>query len=192
MFLSSIKKIDALLRDIKKTTSHLIGKQAFSLLDEGRELFATFCELGCAANQQHITNLKSINNNNNPAAEFVNPTAQLIADNQDWFLLFLTKYPDTISIDDVSFVNATDLKVRSGVQFMFELYKDVEVTDPGSKYNYKSVANKRIRLAEIFDYLKEPLADLDAQIKLSQDNWFNIKNEEIPANMPTTHRWWRL
>ena len=184
MLLSSLNKIDCSLRVIKATTLRLIGQQAFSQVNEGRELFASFCDLGCAAEQQNIKSLKPISN------ELVKTTAQLLADNQDWLLLFLTEYPDTIPIEEYSFVTVADLKVRSGLEFMLELYKDIEVVDPGSKYNHNSIQNRKVLLGEVFSYLKEPLADLDAQIKLSQKHWFNIKKEEIPACMPTTHRWW--
>lgn len=182
MYIQEIK--DSLL-NIKKDPDNI----GLDHIWPGQDLFALFCKFGC----YHASH----NSAPDPNDENIKSIAQLVADIQDWLLLFLNLYSDVIDLQDEYMLTLLfNLETRSGVQFLFDLFKDVRVIYPGG--SYYGVANHiapgtEVELGKIFQDLLDKLdnfEEFDFVLKIAMDLVDNKDAIVIPEHMPPTHIWW--
>lgn len=178
--MSILERIQDSLFKIKEN----VNNNDLDPIGPGRELFALFCELGCS----HGSGKLVIDSEN----KLIRSTAQLVADIQDWLLIFLNQYPDTVEFDEYDYLSIWDLETRSGIQFLFDLFKDIKVIHPGSKCKiaFHVAPGTETKLSSIFDDLTESVDDIDSSIKASKIAAHDIKQVEIPEHMPLSHHWW--
>lgn len=161
------------LKTIKKNSVWLLEETY--LFENGICLFQKFCKAGCQATRDHINQFNEYNSSD--IQTLASQAAQLIADNKYWILVFLCEYTDTIIIDPQYFEIEDQLTVRSGIQFMFDLFCGIEISS-GIYTN----------IDEIFDYLKPQIIDsIDENNKLATQVDYYL---EIPFGIPVTHHWW--
>ena len=171
-----------LVESIRKVITNLIliknkgPDRNIDILGHGQKLFDNFCLVGCQATRAKINKFKDANSND-VIISLSKETVQLISDNKDWLLLYLCDYTDTIIVDPDYFLKQDQLVVRSGVQFMFDLFSGIDLPNQTPSTSVDS----------IFDYLKfQTIESIDTNIKNSKENYFNVKKSEIPAS----HHWW--
>jgi hypothetical protein len=175
--IESIRKIITNLNLIKNKGP--VGNRNIDFLEDGQKLFDNFCLVGCQATREKINKFKDANSND--IKSLSKETVQLISDNKDWLLLYLCDYTDTIIVDPDYFLKRDQLVVRSGIQFMFDLFSGIDIPNQRPTTSVDS----------IFDYLKfQTIEDIDTNIKNSKENYFNIKKSEIPEGVPASHHWW--
>lgn len=178
----------SILQDIEKALLEIKENAKNNDLDKtgpGQDLFELFCKLGCDS----INGPSGLELENNQ----INRIAQLVADIQDWLLLFLNRYPDTIDLDEFSDYEVWDLTTRSGVQFLFDLFNNVQVINPGeSEYNIASNVAKgaSIKLSTIFKDLESYVEYIDLRLGLAKKRFYRIQEEQVPVHMPKSHHWW--
>ncbi len=177
VLVNNIRKVISSLNLIKNKGS--VGNRNISLLGDGQKLFDNFCLVGCQATRENINKFKDTNSSD--IKSLSKETAQFISDNKDWLLLYLCDYTDTIIVDCDYFLKRDQLVIRSGIQFMFDLFSGIDIPNQRSTTSVDS----------IFDYLKfQTIESIDRNIKISKENFFNIKKEEIPEGIPSSHHWW--
>ena len=189
--IESINKVNAILNFVK-SKGYLVNKRLDSLGD-GVSLFVSFCLLGCQASKEQIGKFKD--SSSKDLRLLATHTAQLIVACKDWLLLFLCNYPDTINIGVDYCLNREVCTVRSGVQFMFDLFADfiIEPTPSASNSNNSNQSRQHGERAlnSIFEYLKyQTIDDLDSSIDIAKKFNFFLRKEETPAHIPTFHHWW--
>ena len=179
----ALKSVRSHLTDMKN--SHLAKKEAnepevgydfrMELLNNGISLFKQFFELGCEANIENINSFKNIANNDY-LKTLVSEIASLIVENEVWLNRFLSCYPYlVIQIEEYEYIDEDECQIRSGVQFMLDLFKGVDD-------NADIILNT---------FNEDLVTDFDARIKLAKElTSFNVKKEDVPCSIPQNHTWW--
>ncbi len=172
-----LKNIKMNHMEVKPTNDNLrlMLNQASEVLDLGSNLFEKFCEAGCEAAKQEINSFKNLKNQEE-IKSIVNEIADLIVDTEFWLHRFLFAYPGLfINIDDGEFVSIDQCEVRSGFQFMLDLFKDLNSNLDCALENLE----KRSR--DKFD------STLDLAKKYTE---FRVNAEDVPECIPAHHKWW--
>lgn len=164
----------------KKPTSSLEAMSTFEseLLEVGYGLFVGFFEMGCAASVQKINSFKQIQIvNNNELKPLVRNIQGLIFDTEEWLHRFLGNYPDfVIRIDEHETIDKGVCQVRSGLQFMLDLFKGTG----GEK------------LDESLKFIEDDILEyFDVKIKSAKEHVkFLVTEDDIPDSLPKSHVWW--
>lgn len=162
------------LQEIKKN-----GLDLENDIRQGEHLFELFCDLGL-----WLSNFSSVISEND-----MKTIAQLVVDIGDWLLLFLSHYTDEIHISDSWSLSTRHLKTRSGIAFLFQLFKDIDVIYPGSQFDIiDSAIGSKIKLSIIFDQLTSEVNHIDSTMTASKSICYSFNKP--PENVPTSHHWW--
>lgn len=172
-----------LLKDIEGSLLKIKEKgydEELDTLEPGMDLFALFFRLGCIKDSSVLEDKNAIQT-----------IGQLVADLQDWLLLFLEDYANKIDLNEYSSLEEWDMETRSGVQFLIDLFKDVDVIYSPSKYHIAGSVEpgSRITLSSIFKDLAPKLEDLDS-IMVTSKKICCPEEIPIPENVPRSHHWW--
>lgn len=174
-----------LLMDIKGSLLKIKEKahdEERDTIQPGLNLFALFFRLGCNS----IKDSSVLEDKN-----AIQTIGQLVADLQDWLLLFLVDYANKIDLGEYSSLEEWDFETRSGVQFLIDLFKDVDVIYSPSNYHIASNVEpgSHITLSNIFKDLEPKLEDLDS-IMITSKKICCPGEISIPENVPRSHHWW--
>ena len=153
-----------------------ISKAEAELLETGNDLFTQFFNVGCQANKENLTSFRNSNQTQN-LEPLVSNAGQLIVDTENWLHRFLCNYPDfRIHIDEHESIDKDVCIVRSGLQFMLDLFKGTNTT----------------KLDDTLRYIEEEaVSDFDAKIKLGKEHTrFTVREADVPDHVPKTHVWW--
>ena len=97
------------------------------LVNVGSDLFQEFFKVGLLASIENIKSFKDLTKNDEELSKLVKDVATLIADDENWIYRFLSGYPYfRIHIDEYEYIDDDVCQVRSGVQFMLDLFKGVD------------------------------------------------------------------
>ncbi|CAF0772206.1 unnamed protein product [Brachionus calyciflorus] len=145
-----------------------------NLGDVGSDLFEKFCELGCEATKLKLTSFKSVEDEE--IKFLVEKISTLLVEIYPWLNNYLPNYPFMfIYIDEYESVGIDACEVRSGFQFMLDLFKGINP-----------------KLDDILQKLDEAATeDFDKKIKFGKEwNKFEVEKEDIPEFIPKHHIWW--
>jgi hypothetical protein len=145
------------------------------LLDFGWDLYCEFFDL---AKLYFEHGLSRDELQNGKYSALIKSIASLIIDNEPLLHRIISSYADfRIGMDEYKPVLEMDLDLRSGAQFMYDLFTGIsEETD--------AVLNR----------IKEDLFEnFDNKLEIvSSHEGFSVKKEEIPEWIPKDHVWWFL
>ena len=155
----SLKKLLAKLDDIKliclneRLPDHDQELDFQIMVKNGKQLFHQFFKVGCEANKENITSFGNINN-----CEYkivIKNIADIIVDIKDWLYAYLLCFTGFgIQVDQHEFDEKCVCEIRSGIQFMLDLFMDTsEMVD---------LAFKSFNDDELID-------DIDNKIKCARD-----------------------
>ncbi len=153
-------------------SSSSISNAESELVEVGSDLFEQFFHLGCQASRENLKSLRNLKNMDSLVAN----ASKLIVENEKWLNRFLCCYPGfSIHFDEHDFIGKDVCIVRSGFQFLLDLFKD---------------SNE-----EVNDTLKfledESVAEFDHRIRLAKEcTAFKVRTEDVPDLVPRTHFWW--
>jgi len=153
-------------------SSSSISNAESELVEVGSDLFEQFFHLGCQASRENLKSLRNLKNMDSLVAN----ASKLIVENEKWLNRFLCSYPGfSIHFDEHDFIGKDVCIVRSGFQFLLDLFKD---------------SNE-----EVNDTLKfledESVAEFDHRIRLAKEcTEFKVRTEDVPDLVPRTHFWW--
>jgi hypothetical protein len=136
----------------------------------GEQLFKQFFQLGCQACRDQVFFFKDLNDPE------VKASGQLIVEIENWLYSFLSSYPHSkIIIDEHESLENDALEVRSGFQFMLDMYKGVDE-----------------QLDSTLATLRDDLTgEFDGQIRLAQQHIEKrIVKDEWYTSIPQSHTWW--
>ena len=154
-------------------------KNEMELKSTGLDLFENFFEIGCEASKQNIKSFKNLNQIelNEEQKLSIKKACELIADTENWLYRFLLFYPGScIQVDEYEIYDKDICQIRSGMQFMFDLFKGVDE-----------------KMDKTLDYFieEELLNDIDSKIKIAKEfNRIRVKSVDKPNTIPASHDWW--
>ena len=146
-------------------------------LDElGQKVFRQFFHIGCVANELKLRSFKNLNNRQ--INELVQNIVQMILENDRWLADYLGDYPLTrINIDDYQLISNGVFEVRSGLQFMIDLFLGLD---------------DKLDLI-LNDHNIGLTPDFDRPIQLIKNEFnikYQIKKNEWTDKIPKHHTWW--
>lgn len=141
------------------------------ILKEGNNLFRQFFNLGIAATDQNISDLKNYQND-----DLIKDVSNLIVDDKDWILFYLSAYVDfCVDFYEFDSIGKEVLEIRSGYQFMIDLFKECnENIDDVLKTFHQEIGQ---------DFDKKLLASKECDS-------LDVNQNEIPRSVPKNHCWW--
>lgn len=133
-----------------------------------------FFKIGLQASKENISSFQKIEKQE--LRRLIETCAQLIEELSETIYDILSIYKDSHLVDfDESIEGTWVCPVRSGVQFMFDLFRGC----------YESLDRA---FAEIED---DVCKEYDSFIQLSiEHDTFDLKKHEIPTGVPESHYWW--
>lgn len=157
-------------------TGPAFEKFKIQLVNRGEKVFKQFFLVGCQAIAENVTSFKDLTCE--PLAGLVQDTGRLIVDVQTWLLDFLGNYPYLkIHIDEYEEIDNDAMEVRSGFQFMLDLFKGVDA--------------KNLDVA-LDNLMKEIVDFFDSRIRLAKEliEVHTNLNGEMHSHIPKSHTWW--
>ncbi|RNA11686.1 hypothetical protein BpHYR1_012505 [Brachionus plicatilis] len=157
--------------NIKESTN---SKTRIDILKEGTDLFKQFLNLGIVANKENVNCLKSVQNGD--LKNLVKDVSNLIVDDKDWLLYYLSAYLDfCVDFYEYDSIGKEVLEIRSGYQFMIDLFKG---------------CNENIDL-EFQKFSYEIGEDFDKKLLGSKEyGTLKVIEKDMPRDIPTNHCWW--
>lgn len=176
-----LKEIESKLLSIKANNlEKRFPSELFDMLkarDEhrriGSKLFYDFYKLGCQAFSSGISSFKEDNQLLHQHATIV---GQLIVDTKLFLYRYLFIFPNFVTIiDEYCCVEVQQCQLRSGIQFMFDLFIDIgneslDLTIKRMKHRHLYYIDGKINFAKMM-------------------NKFRVSKDDIPS-LPDSHTWW--
>ncbi|CAF0763210.1 unnamed protein product [Brachionus calyciflorus] len=153
----------------------LLKKNRVDILKRGQKLFNEFYQLGIEARKENLENFKDVQVSE--LKTLIKEVVQLIVDDKDWILAFICCYLDfSLEFSEFESVGKDVLEIRSGYQFIFDLFKECDDIEPALKTLNDEIRN-----------------DFDKKLKCSKEcETLVIDKNDIPNNIPKSHSWWFL
>lgn len=148
------------------------------MINTGNDLFTQFFGVGILAAQLGISSFSNLNAASQADLKALSiENAKLITETENWIYRYMSVYPDIVMVlDEYETIENESCVVRSGAQFMFDLFKGLNTQLDDMLSAFK----------------KETVCDIDSKINMAKKlNKFKLRLEEIPSNIPNNHLWWK-
>ena len=170
LLLSNIKEIEIGLSSIPMSDISISNSDQLY-----QDIFHQFFRLGCVANEQKFESFK--NSNNSKINSLVQNIVQLIWEHDKWLYFSVSDYPpEYLQTDEPELIDNRQFEVRSGVQFMFNLFHGID-------------ENLDIFL-EDFKLNIFPEFDIRIQIVKGYGIKHQFSDDEWTSKIPKHHTWW--
>jgi hypothetical protein len=146
--------------------------QTTRLINQGCDLFVDFYDLGslCSfyqVDRNHILESKEL-------LDLYSTIGVLLVRNKDWINGFVKTYAEYMQSES-RLEDNNDLQIRSGLQFMYDLFYDLNQQIDSALDNLK---------LDAFTSVDKAIQRLRSQSKTLQDD----RGQHLP--IPSTHHWW--